>query len=249
MQMSSRPILAQNTPLLKVEHLSVNYGGAVAIRDVSLDVANGAIVTLAGANGAGKTTVLRAISGMVRASAGEIWFQNVRIDGLSVQRIIELGISHVPEGKMLFGPMSVMENLLIGAYTRKDRAETNSDLNRVLSYFPRLKDRLRQAAGTLSGGEQQMLAIARGLMSRPKLLLADEPSLGLSPLMVENIVKIVQQINQGGVTVLLVEQNAFLAFKISQKGYILQTGQVALAGDTTELLQNEQVRKAYLGIH
>jgi branched-chain amino acid transport system ATP-binding protein len=248
MQMSSRPTLVQDTPLLKVEHLSVNYGGAVGIRDVSLEVASGAIVTIAGANGAGKTTLLRAISGMVRASAGEIWFQNVRIDGLSVQRILELGISHVPEGKMLFGPMSVLENLLIGAYSRKDRAEISNDLDKVLLYFPRLMDRLRQAAGTLSGGEQQMLAIARGLMSRPKLLLADEPSLGLSPLMVENIVKIVQEINQGGVTVFLVEQNAFVAFKISHWGYILQTGQVALAGDTTELLQNEQVKKIYLGI-
>lgn len=246
--MSSRPTLVQNTPLLKVEHLSLNYGGAVAVSDVSFEVASGAIVTLAGANGAGKTTLLRAISGMVRAASGEIWFQNARIDGLSVQGIVELGISHVPEGKMLFGPMSVRENLLIGAYTRKDKAEINNDLDRVLLYFPRLKDRFRQAAGTLSGGEQQMLAIARGLMSRPKLLLADEPSLGLSPLMVENIVKIIQQINQEGVTVLLVEQNAFVAFKISHWGYIMQTGQVALAGDTIELLQNEQIKKVYLGI-
>lgn len=248
MQKSYMHTSVQNGPLLKVQNLFVKYGGAPVLKDVSLEVGKGAIVTICGANGAGKTTLLRAISGIVRIASGEIWFQNMRIDGLPVQSILELGISHVPEGRMLFRQMSVLENLLMGAYTRNDKLNIKEDLEKVLSYFPILKRFLKKTAGNLSGGEQQMVAIARGLMSRPKLLLADEPSLGLSPVIIENIADIIQQINKGGVTVLFAEQNALMAFQTSQRGYILETGEVSLTGETSELLKNEQVRKSYLGV-
>lgn len=248
MQKSSVHTSVQSGPLLKVQNLFVKYGGAPVLKDVSLEVGKGTIVTICGANGAGKTTLLRAISGMVRVASGEIWFQNKRIDGLPVQRILELGISHVPEGRMLFGPMSVLENLLMGAYTRNDKLGIKDDLDKVLSYFPILKKYLKQAAGSLSGGQQQMVAIGRGLMSRPKLLLADEPSLGLGPVIIENIADIIRQINKAGVTVLFAEQNALMAFQTSKRGYILETGEVSLTGETSELLKNEQVRKCYLGV-
>ena len=234
--------------LLEVKNLTVHYYKVAALKAISFDVEKGSVVTLIGANGAGKTTTMRTISGLKHPSSGEIWFEGQRIDRLPPERINRLGIAQVPEGRRVFPQMTVMENLKMGAYLRKDTAAINRDLEHVFGHFPRLKERTRQAGGTLSGGEQQMLAMGRALMSNPKLLLLDEPSLGMSPIMIVEVAKIVRDISKGGRTILLVEQNARLALALSQKGYVLETGSIVLEGDSKELLKNDQVKKAYLGI-
>lgn len=233
--------------LFEINDLRVNYGGAEIVKGISLDLEQGEIVTLIGSNGAGKTTTLRTISGLKRADGGEIWFEGRRIDKLSPQDIVRAGIIHVPQGRNLFPYMSVSENLRLGAFLRKDKDRVKKDLAGLLEHFPRLKERSRQQAGTLSGGEQQMLAIACALMSAPDLLLLDEPSSGLSPIMVKEIGKIIADINKGGTTVLLVEQNARLALGLAGRGYVLETGNIVLQGDARELLKSEHVKKAYLG--
>lgn len=233
--------------LFKIKELRVRYGGAEVLKGISLDLERGEIVTLIGSNGAGKTTTLRTISGLKSPVAGEIWFDNKRIDNLSPQEIVRKGIIHIPQGRGLFSFMTVSENLKLGAFLRKDRVEIDEDLSRLLGHFPRLKERSSQQAGTLSGGEQQMLAIACGLMGRPKLLLLDEPSSGLSPLMVQEIGKVVSDINKSGTNILLVEQNARLALKLATRGYVLETGTIVLDGIAKDLLYSEHVKKAYLG--
>jgi branched-chain amino acid transport system ATP-binding protein len=233
--------------LFKIKELRVRYGGAEVLKGISLDLERGEIVTLIGSNGAGKTTTLRTISGLKSPVAGEIWFDNKRIDNLSPQEIVKRGIIHIPQGRGLFPFMTVSENLKLGAFLRKDSVEIDEDLLRLLGHFPRLKERSNQQAGTLSGGEQQMLAIACGLMGRPKLLLLDEPSSGLSPLMVQEIGKVVSDINKSGTNILLVEQNARLALKLATRGYVLETGTIVLDGIAKDLLYSEHVKKAYLG--
>lgn len=233
--------------LLKIENLETYYGHVHALKGISLDIDHGSIVTVLGANGAGKTTLLRAISGVVKPSCGTIEFENRRIDGLRPHRVVKLGISQVPEGRELFPDLTVLENLLMGAYSRRSRTEVTRDLSALYNYFPILRSRKGQIASTLSGGEQQMLAIGRALMSRPKLLLLDEPSLGLAPMIVEEIYEIVRRINREGTTLLLVEQNANLGLSIADRGYVLETGKVAVFGKNEELLQNKHVKKAYLG--
>jgi branched-chain amino acid transport system ATP-binding protein len=234
--------------LLEIKNLWVNYGGSDILKGVSFEVEEGSIVTFLGNNGAGKTTTLRAISGLKTPASGEIWFAGKRIDEKLPQDIIKQGLGHVLEGRALFPYMSVYENLLVGAYLQKNRKNINNDMEEIFSHFPVLKERRNQQARTLSGGEQQMLAIARALMGKPKLLLLDEPSLGLSPMMVKEIGKIVQEINARGVSVLLVEQNARLALGIAQKGYVLETGEIVLSGEAKNLINDPQVKKAYLGI-
>jgi branched-chain amino acid transport system ATP-binding protein len=233
--------------VLSVRNLAVNYGQVRGLRGISLEVGQGEIVSLIGANGAGKTTTLRAVSGLVRPSAGEIVFEDCPITGLDAREIVIRGISHSPEGRQIFPRMTVMENLELGGYTRKDKQNFSADYRRIYEYFPILTERRQQMAGTLSGGEQQMLAIGRALMARPRLLLLDEPSLGLAPLLVEKIFTIIQAINSEGVTVLMIEQNAYQALQIAHRGYVLETGTVALTGLAAELLENDHVRKAYLG--
>jgi branched-chain amino acid transport system ATP-binding protein len=233
--------------LFRIEDLAVHYGKVAALRGVSLEVDAGAIVTLIGANGAGKSTTLRAVSGLVKASAGAIWFEGVRIDGLAAAEVVRRGIAHVPEGRRVFPDLTVYENLMTGAYLRRDKAGIARDLASVYGHFPRLEERRGQSAKTLSGGEQQMLAMGRALMSAPKLLLLDEPSLGLSPVMVQEIAKIVREINGRGVPVILVEQNAELALRLARYGYVLETGRIALHGPAAELHEHEHVRRAYLG--
>ena len=234
--------------MLKVSGVSASYGPVLALSDVSLEVGEGQIITLLGANGAGKTSTLRVISGLLRASGGAVEFQGRRIDRRSPEAIVSLGISHVPEGRQLFTELTVMENLRLGAYVRRDTNGIKRDLERVCQYFPILAQRSQQPANSLSGGEQQMLAIARGLMSRPRLLLLDEPSLGLAPLVVREIFRIVKTINQEEhVTILLVEQNASLALSIAERGYVLETGRVVLADKSSRLKENETVRRSYLG--
>lgn len=234
--------------LLEIKDLWVSYGGSNILRGISFGVEEGSIVTFLGNNGAGKTTTLRTISGLKTPESGEIWFAGKRIDGKLPQDIIKQGLGHVLEGRALFPYMSVLENLMIGAYLQKNRKLINNDLEEIFSHFPILKERRRQQARTLSGGEQQMLAIARALMGKPKLLLLDEPSLGLSPMMVREIGKIIQEINGRGVSVLLVEQNARLALDIAQKGYLLETVEIVLSGEAKKLINNPQVKRAYLGI-
>lgn len=234
--------------LLEVKNLTVHYYKVAALKGISFNVEEGSVVTLIGANGAGKTTTMRTISGLKHPSSGEIWFEGQRIDKLPPERINRLGIAQVPEGRRVFPQMTVMENLKMGAYLRRDTAAINRDLESVFEHFPRLKERTGQAGGTLSGGEQQMLAMGRALMSNPKLLLLDEPSLGMSPLMIVEVAKIVRDISKGGKTILLVEQNARLALALSQKGYVLETGSIVLEGASKELIKNDQVKKAYLGI-
>jgi branched-chain amino acid transport system ATP-binding protein len=234
--------------LLEVKNLEVHYYKVAALKDISFDVEEGSVVTLIGANGAGKTTVMRTITGLKHPSAGEIWFQGKRIDKLSPDKVNGAGISLVPEGRRVFPQLSVMENLRMGAYLRKDNAGIQKSLEMVFEHFPRLKERTKQAGGTLSGGEQQMLAMGRALMSDPALLLLDEPSMGLSPIMVSEVAKIVRDISAGGRTILLVEQNARLALALAQKGYVLETGKIVLSGPSKELLANEGVKKAYLGL-
>jgi branched-chain amino acid transport system ATP-binding protein len=233
--------------MLKVNEIYASYGPIVALRGVSLHVPEGGIVSILGANGAGKSSALRAISGLVRISRGSIEFMGRRIDHLPPENIVQRGISQVPEGRQIFGELSVEENLRLGAYTRRDGDGIRKDTQRVYDYFPVLAERRKQTALTLSGGEQQMLAIGRALMARPRLLLLDEPSLGLAPLVTREIFEIIQVINKEGVTVLLVEQNARLALGIAQFGYVLETGVVALADTSESLRQNEEVRRSYLG--
>ena len=233
--------------MLKIENLKVAYGGIQALRGISLEVPDGKIVTLIGANGAGKSTTLRTITGLVRAASGSIQWNGSELTGQSIDHIISEGIALSPEGRRVFADLTVLENLKIGAYLRKDKAEIEKDLAWVYELFPRLKERSWQLAGTLSGGEQQLLAVGRALMSRPKLMMLDEPSLGLAPLVVQDIFKIIQEINRQGVTVLLVEQNANMALKIADLAYVLETGNITLSGTGAELLADEKVREAYLG--
>jgi branched-chain amino acid transport system ATP-binding protein len=233
--------------LLIVDKLSVYYGAVQALRGVSLSVGRGEIVSLIGANGAGKSTTLRAISGVVRSASGAIVHDGTPIAGLPPHRIARLGMAHVPEGRGVFANMSVLENLEMGAYTRRSRKETRETLARVFALFPRLSERSGQSAGTLSGGEQQMLAIGRALMQRPYLLLLDEPSMGLSPLLVREIFRLIAEINRSGTTVLLVEQNAYMALSIAHRAYVLETGEITLEGTAAELRENPKVRAAYLG--
>ncbi|MDT7943619.1 MAG: ABC transporter ATP-binding protein [Dehalococcoidia bacterium] len=234
--------------MLRLNHITAAYGPIVALRDVSLEVEEGTVVTLLGANGAGKTSTLRVISGLLRPQAGTVEYQGMEIHRLSPDRIVRLGIVQVPEGRQLFTNLTVRENLELGAYLRRDRAGIRRDMERVFSYFPILAQRQHQHAGSLSGGEQQMLAIGRALMARPKLLLLDEPSLGLAPMVTREIFQIVRTINQQeGITVLLVEQNARLALDIARKGYVLETGRVVLADTAERLRENEEVRRSYLG--
>ena len=239
--------------MLKIENLHVNYGGIQALRGISLEVPDGKIVTLIGANGAGKSTTLRTIRGLVKASEGSIkWVtdenpEGEELLGKPIDKIIGTGISMSPEGRRVFPDMTVLENLKIGAYLRKDKAEIEKDIQWVYSLFPRLEERSWQLAGTLSGGEQQMLAVGRALMSRPKLMMLDEPSLGLAPLVVQDIFSIIREINRQGVTVLLIEQNANMALKIADQAYVLETGNITLSGTGAELLANEDVKAAYLG--
>lgn len=233
--------------MLSIRNLAVHYGKVQGLKGISLDVAQGEIVSLIGANGAGKTTTLRAISGLIRPTAGEILFEGAGITGLEPREIVVRGISHSPEGRQIFPRMTVLENLELGGYTRKDKQNFASDYKRIHEYFPILAERNQQLAGTLSGGEQQMLAIGRALMARPRLLLLDEPSLGLAPILVEKIFDIIQAINAEGVTVLLIEQNAYQALQIAHRGYVLETGTVSLSGPASELIENDHIRKAYLG--
>jgi branched-chain amino acid transport system ATP-binding protein len=233
--------------LLDVRDLSVAYGSAQALDRVSLTVDDGEVVALIGANGAGKTTLLRTISGLKRAASGEISFCEERIEGTSPHRIVRLGVAHVPEGRLVFGPMTVLDNLRMGAYLRRDRAAVEADLERMFTLFPVLKERRRQQAESLSGGEQQMLAVARALMASPRLLLMDEPSMGLSPLMVEHVGEMIQEIHKTGISVLLVEQNATMALALADRAYVLEVGAVTLACSAEEASCNVAVRKAYLG--
>ena len=232
--------------MLKIENLSVSYGGIKALRDVSLTVPDGEIVTLIGANGAGKSTTLRSIVGLVKADSGTVEFDGVNLIGMQTNAIIGTGITLVPEGRRVFPDLTVLENIKIGAYLRKD-AHIGEDIEWVYSLFPRLKERNWQLAGTLSGGEQQMLAVARALMSKPKLLMMDEPSLGLAPLIIRDIFNIICEINKQGVTILLIEQNANMALQIANTAYVLETGRITLSGTGAELLANEAVKEAYLG--
>ena len=233
--------------LLELRNVRVHYEWVEALKGVSMSVEEGEVVTLIGANGAGKSTTMRAISGTKSLTAGEVWYQGHRVDGQPPQRIVAMGIAQVPEGRRVFPFMTVLENLQLGAYTRNDRKQINADLDEIYTHFPVLKDRRRQAAGSLSGGEQQMVAIGRALMSKPKLLLMDEPTLGLSPLLVQETGRIIQHINSLGVSIMLVEQNARMALKLARRGYVLETGNVVLEGQCQELLANEQVKRAYLG--
>ena len=233
--------------MLKVTDLSVHYGGIEALKGISFEVGQGQIVTLIGANGAGKSTTLRAISGLVHPSAGSINFMGRDITALNSQKVVAEGIAMVPEGRRVFANLTVKENLKIGAYLRKDRDEIEEGIKDIYRRFPRLKEREWQLAGTLSGGEQQMLAVGRALMSRPKLMMLDEPSLGLAPLVVQDIFKIIQEINRQGVTVLLIEQNANMALKTADLAYVLETGTITMSGTGAELLADERVKEAYLG--
>ncbi|MBI5967256.1 MAG: ABC transporter ATP-binding protein [Deltaproteobacteria bacterium] len=231
----------------RAQSLRVFYERVEALKGISIEVESGAIVALIGANGAGKSTTLRAISGLIGVASGEIFFEGRRIDGLSPQEIVRTGIAHVPEGRRVFPYMTVKENLMMGAFRRKDREGIQGDLEGVFEHFPVLKERRSQSAGSLSGGEQQMLAIGRALMSKPRLLLLDEPSLGLAPLMVREVGRVISDINQRKVGIILVEQNAQMALRLAHKGYVLETGSIALQGKASELIDNEHVRKAYLG--
>lgn len=231
--------------MLKINDLRVNYGGIEAVKGISFEVPDKSIVTLIGANGAGKSTTLRTISGLVKASGGSIDFDGKEISTMTTEQIVKEGITMVPEGRRVFPDLTVLENIKIGAYLRND--DLTDDINKVYDLFPRLKERSWQLAGTLSGGEQQMLAVGRALMSKPKVLMMDEPSLGLAPLIVQNIFSIIRDIHADGVTILLVEQNANMALKTADIGYVLETGRITMTGSGTELLNDESVKKAYLG--
>ena len=233
--------------MLKIDDLKVRYGGIEAVKGISFEVPEGAIVTLIGANGAGKSTTLRTIAGLVQPAGGRIHFQAEDITALSPDRIVSKGITLVPEGRRVFPDLTVLENLKIGAYLRNDKAEIEKDIDWIYTLFPRLKERSWQTAGTLSGGEQQMLAVGRALMSRPKIMMMDEPSLGLAPLIVQGIFDIIKEINNQGVTILLVEQNANMALKIAHYAYVLETGTITREGTGQELLNDESIKEAYLG--
>ena len=233
--------------MLTINDINVFYGAIHAIKGVSLEVNEGEIVTLIGANGAGKSTILRTISGLLKPKSGSIKFEGQDIAGMPAHEIVKTGISQVPEGRRIFAEMSVLENLELGAFTRKDKDGIKADMELVFNRFPRLKERIGQLAGTLSGGEQQMLAMGRALMSRPRLLLLDEPSMGLAPLLIKEIFAIIQDINKTGTTVLLVEQNANMALSIAHRAYVMETGRITLSGDAKELAASDEVRKAYLG--
>jgi branched-chain amino acid transport system ATP-binding protein len=235
--------------MLKIQDLHVSYGGIKALRGISLEVPDGKIVTLIGANGAGKSTTLRTITGLVKAASGSIQWNGEELLGKPIDRIVSSGIALSPEGRRVFPDMTVLENLKIGAYLRKDKGEIEKDIQWVYELFPRLKERSWQLAGTLSGGEQQMLAVGRALMSRPKLMMLDEPSLGLAPLVVQDIFSIIQEIHRQGVTVLLIEQNANMALKIADLAYVLETGTITIQGTGAELLADQRVKEAYLGKH
>ena len=235
------------SPMLKIDGLHVYYGAIHAIKGISLEVNQGEIVTLIGANGAGKSTTLRTISGLLKPKEGTIAFEGNSIGGVPAHEIVKMGISQVPEGRRIFADMTVMENLDLGAFTRSDKDGIKDDLKMVFERFPRLEERKEQQAGTLSGGEQQMLAMGRALMSRPRLLLLDEPSMGLAPLLIKEIFSIIVDINKAGTTVLLVEQNANMALSIAHRAYVLETGRITLSGEAEKLAASEEVRKAYLG--
>lgn len=233
--------------LLSVNEMIAHYGKAVALKGIALKVQEKQIITLIGANGAGKSTILRCISGLKALSSGEILFKGNRIDGLLLDKIVRLGIAHVPEGRRVFSTMTVLENLELGAYTRKDKKGVQNDLNWIYGLFPTLRSKLRQPAGSLSGGEQQMVATSRALMTRPELLLMDEPSLGLAPLLVATVGNMITQINQNGISVILVEQNARMALRISHYGYVLEVGKIIMDDISESLITNPDVNKAYLG--
>ncbi len=232
--------------MLELSNVNVYYGAIHALKDINLKIEAGEVVTLIGANGAGKSTTLKAISGIQKPKSGEIKLNGKNISSLNAPDIVKLGISHVPEGRRIFSKMSVMENLEMGAYTRDDKSEIKKDFEKVFSLFPRLQERKEQMAGTLSGGEQQMLAIGRGLMSKPKLLLLDEPSMGLAPIIVDEIFSIIKDINKTGTTVLLVEQNAYMALNVSDRAYIIRNGEIEMEGNSKEMMEDERVRAAYL---
>lgn len=233
--------------LLELKALRVHYGRAEALKGVTINADEGAVVSIVGANGAGKSTILKTISSLKKPTSGEIRFQGKRIDGLPPHEVVKMGIAHIPEGRMVFAPMTVLDNLKMGAYLRRNKAEIERDLEIMYQHFPVLKERRGQVAGSLSGGQQQMLAIARALMAAPKLLLMDEPSMGLSPLLVEEVSKIIRDINRQGISIVLVEQNARMALRLSQKAYVLEVGAIALEGSADEVARDERVKKAYLG--
>lgn len=235
--------------MLKLQHVSCHYGPIQALRNISITVPDGQIVTLLGANGAGKSTTLKAISGLIQPTEGSISWEGNTIHQMSCRYIVNHGIVHCPEGRQLFPELTVAENLKVGGYARKDKANLNRDIERVLEYFPRLRERFHQAAGTLSGGEQQMVAIGRALMGDPKLLLLDEPSLGLAPIITKDIMRIIQQVNQAGVSVLLVEQNAKLALSIAHYAYVLEVGQIAMEGTADTIRDDRRIQELYLGSH
>ena len=233
--------------MLRVEGINVFYGAIHALKNVSFEVGEGEVVSLIGANGAGKTTIMHTLSGLLKASGGKIWLQDTEITAVPAEKIVGMGLVQVPEGRRIFGRMSVLENLMMGAYLRRDKKEIAEDIEKMYLRFPRLKERSKQPAGTMSGGEQQMLAIARALMGRPRLLLMDEPSMGLAPILVNEIFHIIKDINQQGMTVLLVEQNANKALSIADRAYVLETGSIVMTGSGQELLHDDRVRQAYLG--
>jgi branched-chain amino acid transport system ATP-binding protein len=233
--------------MLKVSGLTVHYGAIQALRGISFEVAQGEIITLIGSNGAGKSTTLHGISNIIKKTAGTVFFDGKDITAVPPDRIVASGLVQVPEGRRIFANLSVRDNLEMGAYTRKDRAGVRQDMDTVFGIFPRLKERIRQVAGTLSGGEQQMLAMGRALMAKPRLLLLDEPSMGLAPILVDEIFSVIRRINEGGTTILLVEQNAFKALGVAVRGYILETGQVVKSGPAADLMKDEAVKAAYLG--
>jgi branched-chain amino acid transport system ATP-binding protein len=237
----------KNEMFLEVRELRVHYGRAEALKGISINVDEGVIVSIIGANGAGKTTILRTISGLQRPTSGEIWFQGKRIDGVPASEIVRLGITHVPEGRMLFTTMTVLDNLKMGAYLRNDRSQIAGDIDSIYQQFPALEEKHRKPAGSLSGGQQQMLAIARALMSRSKLILLDEPSTGLSPLLVKEFSNTLRKINKEGKGIILVEQNARMALKLAKKAYLLEVGYIVVEGEASELAKDDRVRKAYLG--
>ena len=235
--------------MLKIEDINVYYGNIQALKGISLSINEGEIVTLIGANGAGKSTLLKSISGLLKPKQGKIIYEGQSIGGKAAQSIVKMGISHVPEGRRVFANMTVEENLQLGAYLRKDKAGIKQDMEKVYELFPRLLERLKQQSGTLSGGEQQMLAMGRALMAKPRLLLLDEPSMGLAPLLVKQIFHIIEEINKTGTTILLVEQNANLALSIADRAYVVETGRIVLSGKSEELTASEEIKNAYLGGH
>ena len=239
--------MKKNNTLLEIKDLRVHYGRAEALKGISIQVDEGAIVSIIGANGAGKTTILRTISGLHKPTSGEIWFQDKRIDGMQAAEIVKLGIAHVPEGRMLFATMTVLDNLKMGAFLRRNRAQVTGDIEIVYQQFPVLEEKHRQPAWSLSGGQQQMLAIARALMSKSDLILLDEPSTGLSPLLVKEFSHILRKINKEGKSIILVEQNARMALKLAKKAYLLEIGYIIVEGDAKELANDDRVKKAYLG--